>query len=539
MTTLRLKFVLAFNLVIYSLLAQPNIIYHNGQVVTMNPVANVQQAIAIEGEKIAAVGTNTEILAMASATTAIINLNGRTLMPGFVDAHSHLLQLAANSGESLDDVQQNYFENGITTVGQLAVDESALGVLTTYANSGKLRINLNLYLLYNSNCNDPADDWFLSYPVTSDLEATMRIAGIKIFTDGGTCGTIAALTFEYPAGGYGDLFLTETQLDDMLKVVNDNGYQAVLHAQGDAAVNMSLDALEKVIATGSNPLRHRIDHNSFIDPVNMGRYGEIGIPAVIFGHMNTCVESNGDGYTNYFGAEHISWLENWRLMHDENPNLKIGWHSDAPSLILDPIRHMASYVTRKDIDEDGTTMCDPPAWLSAHAITIEETLTLMTMGSAYTLNRETSVGSLETGKYADFVFLSDNPLAIDPDDLFYLQILGTMSKGEMVYCQNDNEDLCNTAPVTGIEKHLLDNLVSFYPNPTNKVAQIVINLPRSADCEVKIMDMKGHQVYYTKGDLPKGQTTINWDTSKLPYGIYLLQTTVDNQVKTKRIAVIK
>ncbi|MEP2668676.1 MAG: amidohydrolase family protein [Cyclobacteriaceae bacterium] len=517
----------------YSLFAQPDIIFYNGNVITMNPVTNVQEAIAVEDGKIVAVGADASVLAIKDKETVLINLTGRTLMPGFVDAHAHLFQQAAVDGQSLEDVQTNYLMNGITTLGEPTVEEEVLKVLQDFSNSGKLIMNMNLYLRYNNNCNDPGDEWFIDYPATSDFDATFRIAGVKIFTDGGTCGTIAALTFEYPAGGYGDLFLSQQTLEDMLTIVNDNGYQALLHAQGDAAVNRGLDALAEIMGSSGNPLRHRIDHNSFINPVNMSRYSDIGISPVIFGFMDTCTETNGGGYTNYFGEDNVPWLENWRLMHDENPELPIGWHSDAPNLRLDPISHMASYVTRMEVDEGDNTLCDPPAWLALHALTIEETLQVMTIGSAYTLNRETSVGSLEVGKQADFVFLSENPLTIPSAELFDLQILGTMAKGIMRYCQEGSEDLCSDI-VTGLSDWR-EEWVSFFPNPTNDAHGLIMEMDTPAYAEVTIYNAAGQVVFQQPRTWVKNRLQLDWDNAGEPGGIYMIHAVVNGMLITRKI----
>lgn len=517
----------------------PDIIYYNGYVISMDPAIGVQDAIAIKDDKIQRIGSSKVVLRTAGRNTIKIDLKRRTILPGFVDAHSHLFQLEAETSSSLKGVQYEYFKNGITTVGQPAVVESVLNNIQDFAASGDLQMNIDLYLMYNSNCNEPANDWFLAYPPTTSSEAKLRIAGVKIFTDGGTCETIAALTFPYPDPelGYGDLFLTHEELEVLSEVADANGYQILMHAQGDAAVNMALDVLETVLAGGSNPLRHRIDHNSFMDPDNMSRYTEVGISPVIFGHMPTCYESNGAFFSNFYGAEHIGWLENWRLMHDENPELPIGWHSDAPNLILDPIRHMASYVSRLDIDEDGS-WCTPPDWLAEHAITIEETLKLMTIGAAYTLNRDEFIGTLTPGKYADLVFLSENPLIISATDLFNNQVVGTMSKGQMVYCSKYNTDLCKVLGVSGLRSGSTRiNSLNVYPNPAKDRLQMKLEFDKNSEGSIKILNLSGQVFYESNESFHAGINHWDWDCSGVSKGIYLLQLQTEGGISSIKVRI--
>ena len=103
--------------------AQP-IIFFNGSILTMEKDIPQVQAIAVQDQKILAVGSNEEVLALQTPQTLLVDLNGRTLMPGFVDAHTHLLNAARSAEMSLDEAQWMALRNGITTLGDLFVDRS-------------------------------------------------------------------------------------------------------------------------------------------------------------------------------------------------------------------------------------------------------------------------------------------------------------------------------------------------------------------------------------------------------------------------------
>ena len=91
---------------------------------------------------------------------------------------------------------------------------------------------------------------------------------------------------------------------------------------------------------------------------------------------------------------------------------------------------------------DPRAICEPPDWLAAEAVTVEEALRMMTIGAAYALSMEEKIGSLKPGKFADLVILSDNPLTVEPDSLIYLEVLMTMVGGRVEHCAPKYETLC-------------------------------------------------------------------------------------------------
>ncbi|HUV73445.1 MAG TPA: amidohydrolase family protein, partial [Anaerolineae bacterium] len=108
---------------------------------------------------------------------------------------------------------------------------------------------------------------------------------------------------------------------------------------------------------------------------------------------------------------------------------------------LDPLIDLYGFVTRRDIAEDGS-ICEPPDWLAANTITVDEALRLMTMGSAYALFRDEEVGSIAPEKLADLILLSENPVTVNPDRIKDVEVLMTMISGRVEYCARGHEILC-------------------------------------------------------------------------------------------------
>lgn len=420
------------------------VILHNGTILTMEGNKAQAQAIAVQDGKITAVGENDEILTLVTSETTVIDLNGRTLMPGFVDAHTHILNDARSMEMSLDEAQLLALQNGITTLGDLYIDRSFLREIQEFEADGFLRVRTGLYLVVNDPCGSASGNWYKSHPPTRDYGEMLRINGIKIFTDGGSCGG-PALSFELVEGsGTGDLWMSQEKLNQVVSEAQSLGYQVAIHAIGDRAVEQAQNAIAYALDGQPNIYRHRMEHVSVLRPDMVTRFGELDISPVIPGQYHSCMPF-GPPLPGVYG----DWEWPWRDLRETNPALNIGWHSDYPFWSLNPFVHLYGFVTRNDVSSYYT--CSPREWLKDDTLPVEEALSIMTMQSAYILFREDEVGSLAPGKFADLIVLSKNPLDVDATELKDIKVLATMFNGNFEYCATGHADLCaghtNRTPV--------------------------------------------------------------------------------------------
>jgi predicted amidohydrolase YtcJ len=420
---------------------QAQVIFYNGYILTMNDNQPVAQAIAIADGKIVAVGADEQVLELKSGTTRLVDLQGKTLMPGFVDAHAHLF---GASGLPFGEAQAFVLKNGITSIGELYVDQALLDGMVAFERSGELKMRVSMYLNYNNACGEPMGDWFKQYPPTRTPGALLRVAGVKIYSDGGSCN-VPAYSFDFPGLGMGDLYFTPQEMLDVMRDLDSAGYQMAIHALGDRAVDMLLESYTSLFAGGENDLRHRIDHNAIVRPDQMNRYAASKAAIVIFGAYPVCRLTDTQNPIKFVvPSEYQSWEWPWRHLMDANPNSIIAWHSDAPVFGMQNFvtsRHLYAFVTRAEVAEDGH-VCQPPPYFEAGKIRVEEALRLMTINAAYALNLEQEVGSLEPGKYADLILLSDNPLTMPAADLHRLQVQMTMVGGETLFCDAAVTAMC-------------------------------------------------------------------------------------------------
>ena len=425
----------------------PSIIFFNGQVVTLEPDLPLAEAIAVLGEEILAVGTSDQILALGGPETRLVDLDGRALLPGFVDAHNHLLSEAYNSGNpTLEEAQEFALQSGITAMADMSVDPSVLKKIQDFQRQGKLRIRTSLYPAYNLHCGEVLGDWYLEHPPDLDAARMLRIPGVKIFTDGWTCDLLPAFSFALPDARdadhpQGDLLLTEEQLTGILVDLQSAGYQAAIHAVGDRAVENALNALENALGGAPNTLRHRMEHNMYIRPELLTRYGQLGVLPVVWG-SKACFIRDTASIDSWGGPTTHSWINPWRSLLDANPGLPVAFNSDLSWSESGLIANLYSLVTRNEVGADGTTVCEAPDWLAEEAITVEEALRLMTIEAAYALLMEEKIGSLKPGKFADLVVLSDSPLTVDLNSLLDIEVLLTMVGGRVEHCASGYQALC-------------------------------------------------------------------------------------------------
>jgi predicted amidohydrolase YtcJ len=423
---------------------QASLIYYNGVILTMESRPQVS-AIAVADDRILDIGRDEEMMAYAGPDTKRIDLGGRTMMPGFVDPHSHNFMTIWS--DDLEAGQSYLLSVGFTTTAEMNADEAFIREMQSLDRQGRLRLRVSLYPIHVDVCGNTLGSWYQDeFPVSREPGARLQIPGIKIFTDGGACNA-PAVSFNQDGildgVGSGDLYVAVEELTQILVEVQGNGYQAAVHALGDRAVETSLDAIEAALDGGPNSHRHRIEHNALVRDDMLQRYSEVDVVALIFGSFPTRFFGCRDEPQRTITPQEFShWEWRWRDLIATNPNVHFAWHADAPPLgDPNPMLHLHGLVTRRQQRDDGS-FCEPPQWAADDLLTVEEALPLMTIESAYALLREDEIGSLAPGKLADLIILSQNPLEVDPNAIPDIRVLMTMVGGQVAHCAEGQDALC-------------------------------------------------------------------------------------------------
>jgi predicted amidohydrolase YtcJ len=410
----------------------PDLIFSGGPIVTMDSALETVEAIAITDDIIVAVGSFADISAMQGANTVTVDLDGRTVIPGIVDAHTHIL----TDIDGIVEGQRLALENGITSVGDASIEPDLPEVFAAADASGELLVRTSMYLTRTDACGEDLGLWYEAYDPSSPMSDRLRVAGIKVFADGGVCGGLATsepiVEGLETAGPFQDL---ET-LTGMITEADALGYQVLIHAQGDLAIANAQNAYEAVLAGRANELRHRIDHNVVATDAVISRYNDLGLVIALFGSSEAC-------------RPDLAWTDFYKDNGEEpgeiysaNPDSVVAWHGDDPWLTpISPMAELFSLVTRGRLADDGS-ICEPPDWMADEGVSVEQGLGMMTTGSAYALRQDDVVGSLTPGKFADLVVLSANPLEVAPSELPLIEYLMTMIGGSVEFCADGASPWC-------------------------------------------------------------------------------------------------
>ncbi len=145
-----------------------------------------------------------------------------------------------------------------------------------------------MYLGRTDPCGEDAGTWYEAYAPDTVFNDRLRVAGVKIFADGGVCGSLAMSELFLEGFDIANPYRHLDALTSMIQRASDAGYQVIIHDQGDLAIAEVQDACAAMLGGGPNTLRLRIDHNVFPTAETIGRYSELDIVPVLFGSSEAC-----------------------------------------------------------------------------------------------------------------------------------------------------------------------------------------------------------------------------------------------------------
>ena len=425
----------------------PDLILHDAVVLTMDPGAPLATALAITGDRIVAVGSDAEILPLAVAATTVVDLDGRTVTPGFIDSHAHWIGDRELYGLSTpQEAIQTALEAGWTSLNELFVNQERLDELTALDAAGELRVRVNAYLPVNFGPDQKFGFWFSDLTPGAQLGPRLRLAGAKFFIDG--CGPETYLLSEpRDDGNLGQFDWKRRALRRLVGRVHDAGWQIAAHACGDGATDEILDALE--LAFGDQPgkrFRARIDHLIVLRDDQLKRMRRLGVIASI---QPTFVDTSWThDLEAVFSRERLELFGRWRDVVEE-PRLRSMGSTDtpygegpdlAPSSVMDAL---VQATTKKAQPGDRV-----PRWMREQRLTIDQALRLFTSGGAYGLFAEDDLGMLAPGMLADLVVLSEDPHAVPRIELERIDVLMVFVGGALEVCAPAVSTLCPIASST-------------------------------------------------------------------------------------------
>ncbi|WP_434479400.1 amidohydrolase [Gemmatimonas sp.] len=548
----------ALPLVVRPVAAQSaDVVYVNARVWTGDSAAPAAEALAVRDGRLMAVGTDAAARALIGASTRVIDLGGRRVVPGFIDAHWHLPtesradlvdagsvqeivkrlrqwaaklpkgtwvvgrgwtptdfpqnaahkryldaafpnrpvlisdrdghQALANSvalrlakvSATTKDPAQGVIERGAGGDPTGLLKESARGLVSrlvpppTRADIARriheetqAAASFGITMVQEASRRAPsgavfdaladaarADTmrlrWYVSVPFNPgatraelaryvQLKAQypgpwLRYGIAKGMLDGTVDAQTAAMLEPYAnTDATGLPFWSGPVLNKGVARYDSAGLQVELHAIGDKAVRMALDAYALAQKkNGRRDSRHRVEHIEVPHPSDLPRFKQLGVIAstqAIFATPDVTTLTN---YAPLLGAKRSALANNFRQFDDAGARQAFG--SDYPVFPMDVIRGIYTAVTR--MTPEGTPK---GGWYPAGRITVEAALRHYTRDAAYAGFMENDAGMLRAGMLADFVVLSDDLLSVPPAELLRVKVLRTVVGGRESYVSGTN-----------------------------------------------------------------------------------------------------
>ncbi|MGE7591905.1 amidohydrolase [Peribacillus frigoritolerans] len=332
----------------------------------------------------------------------------------------------------LSEGSKDYLETGITTNTDAGVGlnmgivelEAHLKAIAERKNPLRMRLMVMHNLLREGNELGKYTANELNLEIIEKSCGRARLDSAKLFQDGSIQGLTAALRQPYHCnpGVSGDLLHEQNEFNEEILDLNKRGFRITTHGNGDRAIGSILDAYE--FALKKNPRidhRHRIEHLQTVTKSDLERMKKLGVAGSFF--IN---------HVYYWGDRHKKLFLGPERANSINPlrdallnNLLFTVHSDCPVTPISPLFSVWAAVNR--ITMGGEVLGHE------QRIDVESALRSMTIWGAELNFDEKNTGSIEIGKRADFVILSEDPLKVDPLEIKDIPVLATIVNGQVLY----------------------------------------------------------------------------------------------------------
>jgi len=505
-------------------------------------------AIAVSGDRLAAVGSDGEVRALCGAATEVIDLHGKFVCPGFIDAHLHFLQpeqieieeadslatiqgkvreyAAANpqaewlvgrgwgyaafpdnsphkryldqvvadrplvleerdghmsvcngkalalagitrdtrdpehgrivhdtNGEPTGELQESAAQlvwklvpdpsaeqmyaalkrtldraasYGLTSACQASFSREDLPIFRRVIAEGGMKMRFYWSVPFE---RDATDDDFAKWRALQDdfPRELIKFGCAKGFVDGVVDAQTAAMFEPYTTGKNGIAMWTQAELDATAVRYDRAGFQILLHAIGDRAIHMALDAYEHArFVDGARDSRHRVEHIEVPALADLPRFRELGVIASTQALFANPDQTTLENYSPLLGLERAANACAFKLFDDAGAVQAFG--SDWPVFSMEVLHGIYCAATR--MTPEGT-----PAggYFPQHCISVEVALRHFTRDAAFACFDERDQGTLEAGKFADFVVLSEDILEQPPARVLATRVIRTVMGGHDTY----------------------------------------------------------------------------------------------------------
>jgi predicted amidohydrolase YtcJ len=305
---------------------------------------------------------------------------------------------------ALKDAERICFNNGLTTVNDAGLPWEIIGLIDSLQRAGELSIRV--YAMISGNSENM--NYLKRGPIKTDR---LNVRSVKVYADGALGSRGAALKKEYSDldTHFGAMVTPVADIEAMAMSIKDSEFQMNTHAIGDSANAVVLRAYQKALE-GTKDRRWKIEHAQVISADDFGSFESGIIPSI----QPTHATSDMYWAEDRLGPERVKGAYAFKTLLDRAGMVALG--TDFPVEKVSPFYTFYAAVARKDLNQYPEGGYQP-----REALSREEALKGMTIWAAYSNFEEKEKGSIEVGKWADFVVLNKDLMTIPEDELPTLQ----------------------------------------------------------------------------------------------------------------------
>ena len=318
---------------------------------------------------------------------------------------------------ALLDAQKLSFKYGLTTVVDAGIDKEIIELMDSLHKDESLKIRLYAMI---SNTKENLDHYLDKDPIKTER---LHVRSVKFYGDGALGSRGAALKEEYSdrAGHFGALLSPVEDFKATAERVANSRFQLNTHAIGDSANYMVLETYDKLLANDEDR-RWRVEHAQVIDEEDFKYFSKNVIPSV----QPTHATSDMYWAEDRLGDKRIQGAYAYKKLLDQAGIIALG--TDFPVEEVSPFLTFYAAVARQD-----TNNFPQEGFMKEQALSREETLKGMTIWAAYANFEEEEKGSIEAGKFADFIILDKDIMKVEQSEIPGIKVLETYVNGEQVY----------------------------------------------------------------------------------------------------------
>ena len=375
----------------------------------------------------AAVG-NSAALQAAGVTAETKAPEGGKIENGlFVDAAMELVDskvpepTPTQYDAALARAQELMLSTGLTAAADMGTSPSDWTAMNRAGTAGTLNVRIMSYAggipsMTAINGGKPSD-WLYG--------DRLRLGGVKLYADGalGSRGAWLKAPYHDKPDTRGLRFLSDAELQGQVNNAAGRGFQLAIHAIGDAANAQVIGAFEQADKTYTGDRRWRIEHLQIADPKDLPRLKAAGIIASMQPTHQTSDRLMAEAR---LGPDRLDGAYAWQTIAKMSVPLAFG--SDFPVESPNPFPGLAAAVSRQDMNGQP-----PGGWRPQDRVSFEQALAGFTRGAAYAGFAEQRIGSLEPGKWADFILVDRDISKVDPQAPARTEVLQTWVAGKKVW----------------------------------------------------------------------------------------------------------